>query len=73
MADGSHFSFAYGPDGRLDGVSLGKRLHGRWRAANDQLCEMSDGPEICFDVEVRGAEATLIQSGTDIARVGALK
>jgi len=72
FGDGPHFLWTYKRDGRIEGVSLGKRITGTWRVLGDQLCERR-GAETCFDVDKDGEKVTLTQDGTDITTTGYLR
>ena len=78
LADGVHYAYLFRADGTFSGMSMGKEIHGTWRATGTEFCWTrlkSKQTEECFEIERRGNEVRLLRDGYEVlsARLSPVK
>lgn len=73
FADGVHWSYVFGRDGRVKSFSMGKPGAGTWRVQKDELC-LTGGPGEpgCYQVWMASQSVQLRREGT-LPEEGTLK
>ncbi len=73
FADGVHWSYVFGRNGRVKSFSMGKPGAGTWRVQKDELC-LTGGPGEpgCYQVWIAGQSVQLRREGT-LPEEGSLK
>lgn len=63
FTDGVHWRLAFGANGRLSVIDMGKRSVGAWRLTGSMLCLMYDERERCGEVWKSGKSVRFRQEG----------
>ena len=73
LTDEVHFTLRYRAGGVFDGMSMGKKASGKWRVADDRLCETENSAETCYAIWKKAGDVTLIPAGAGLRIDGMLK
>ena len=68
FSDDVHFR-----DGKISGMSMGRRVANAWRVAKDELCVTDSFGEACYGVWRKGRALRLAIEGTDVVIEGRLR
>ena len=73
FSDEVHFRFDYRRDGKIAGMSMGRKVANTWRVVKDELCVTDSFGEACYGVWKKGAAVRLVIEGSDVVVEGRLR
>lgn len=73
-SDGIHSRDIFGRDGTLTSYGMGRKLIGKWRVQDDQLClEHPKQEPACYEVWIAGNKVELRRKGSNLPLEGVLQ
>ena len=73
FSDEVHFSYAYKADGKIIGVSMGRKVTNAWAIEKDRLCITDGFGRTCHIVWKKAAAVRLTLEDSDFALDGVLR